>query len=43
MSFMPLIGRIVLGIAMLAVVGYVLAAAYLYFFQEKFVYKRVPA
>ena len=39
MSFMPLIGRIVLGIAVLAVVGYVLAAAYLYFFQEKFVYK----
>ncbi len=35
---MPLIGRLVLGIAVLAVVGYVLAAAYLYFFQEKFVY-----
>ena len=32
-------GRIVLGIAGLAVVGYVLAAAYLYFFQEKFVYR----
>ena len=32
-------GRIVLGIAVLAVVGYVLAAAYLYFFQERFVYK----
>ena len=31
-------GRLVLGIAVLAVVGYVLAAAYLYFFQEKFVY-----
>ena len=34
-----LMGRIVLGIAVLAVVGYVLAAAYLYFFQEKFVYR----
>lgn len=32
-------GRIVFAIAALAVVGYVLAAAYLYFFQEKFVYK----
>ena len=32
-------GRIVLGIAVLAAVGYVLAAAYLYFFQEKFVYR----
>ena len=32
-------GRIVLGIAVLAVVGYVLAAAYLYFFQEQFVYR----
>ena len=32
-------GRIVLGIAVLAAVGYVLAAACLYFFQEKFLYK----
>ena len=32
-------GRIVLGIAVLAAVGYVLAAASLYFFQEKFVYR----
>ena len=32
-------GRIVFAIAALAAVGYVLAAAYLYFFQEKFVYK----
>jgi len=32
-------GRIVLGIAVLAAVGYVLAAAYLYFFQEQFVYR----
>ncbi len=39
MPLMPLIGRIVLGIAVLLVVGYVLAAAYLYFFQEKFIYK----
>ena len=38
MPLMPLIGRLVLGIAALAAVGYVLAAAYLYFFQEKFVY-----
>ncbi len=38
MPLMPLIGRLVLGIAVLAVVGYVLAAAYLYFFQEKFIY-----
>lgn len=36
---MPLMGRIVLGIVVLAAVGYVLAAAYLYFFQERFVYK----
>ena len=32
-------GRVVLGIAALAAVGYVLAAAYLYFFQEKFIYR----
>ncbi len=38
MPLMPLIGRAVLGIAALAAVGYVLAAAYLYFFQEKFIY-----
>ena len=39
MPLMPLTGRLVLGIVMLAAVGYVLAAAYLYFFQEKFVYR----
>ena len=32
-------GRIVLGIAVIAAVGYVLVAACLYFFQEKFVYR----
>ncbi len=39
MPLMPLTGRLVLGIVMLVAVGYVLAAAYLYFFQEKFVYR----
>ena len=36
---MPLTGRLVLGIAVLIAVCYGLAAAYLYFFQEKFVYR----
>ena len=35
MPFMPLTGRLVLGIAVLIAVCYVLAAAYLYFFQRK--------
>ena len=35
MSFMPLIGRIVLGIAMLAVVGYVLGRGLSLFFSGK--------
>ena len=39
MPFMPLTGRLVLGIAVLIAVCYGLAAAYLYFFQEKFVYR----
>ena len=39
MPFMPLTGRLVLGIVVLIAVCYVLAAAYLYFFQEKFVYR----
>ena len=39
MPFMPLTGRLVLGIALLIAVCYGLAAAYLYFFQEKFVYR----
>ena len=39
MPFTPLTGRLVLGIALLIAVCYVLAAAYLYFFQEKFVYR----
>ena len=39
MPLMPLTGRLVLGIVVLIAVGYVLAAAYLYFFQEKFVYR----
>ena len=39
MPLMPLTGRLVLGIAVLIAVCYGLAAAYLYFFQEKFVYR----